>query len=56
MKRSTSYALIFIFFIIILMINVMALSQHHVEIEEKCEKLEVINDSLQITIDTIHKD
>lgn len=55
MKRSTSYTLIFIFFIIILIANIMALGQHQFEIEEKCEKLEVANDSLQITIDTIHK-
>jgi hypothetical protein len=55
MKRSTSYSLIFIFFIIIILINILALGQHHVEVEEKCEKLEVTNDSLQITIDTIYR-
>lgn len=53
MKRSTSYTLIFTFLIILIIINVLFLGQHHVVIEEKCVELEVKNDSLQYTLDTI---
>jgi preprotein translocase subunit SecG len=53
MKRSQTYSLIFIFFIIILLMNILALSSHHVVTEEKCVELEIENDSLQLTIDTM---
>jgi len=33
--------------------NIMALSSHHVVTEEKCVELEVQNDSLQHTLDTM---
>jgi hypothetical protein len=53
MKRSQTYSLIFIFFIIVLLINILALSSHHVVVEEKCVELEIQNDSLQLTLDTM---
>lgn len=53
MKRSQTYSLLFIFFVIVILMNILALSSHHVVTEEKCIELEVENDSLQHTIDTI---
>lgn len=53
MKRSTSYTLIFGFFILLIIVNIMVLGSHHVEVEEKCEKLVLQNDSLVHTIDTL---
>jgi hypothetical protein len=53
MKRSQTYSLVFIFFIVIILVNILALSSHHVVTEEKCFELEVQNDSLQHTLDTI---
>jgi hypothetical protein len=53
MKRSQVYSLIFIFFIIVILMNIVVLSSHHVVTEEKCFELEIQNDSLQHTLDTI---
>ena len=53
MKRSQTYSLVFVFLIIIIIVNILALSSHHVVTEEKCVELEVENDSLQYTLDTM---
>lgn len=53
MKRSQVYSLIFIFFIIILLINILALSSHQVITDAKCDSLVIQNDSLQHTLDTM---
>lgn len=53
MKRSSSYTILFIGFLIVILLNIVVLSHHHVEVEEKCDKLELANDSLQITLDTV---
>lgn len=55
MKRSTYYTLGFILFVIIMLLNISIMSKRHIDVEEKCVKLENINDSLQVEIDTINR-
>lgn len=53
MKRSLSYTLIFLFLILVILINIAALSKHHADIQEECIELVIENDSLHITLDTL---
>ena len=53
MKRSQVYSLLFIFFIIMLLMNILALSSHQVITDAKCDSLIIKNDSLQHTLDTM---
>jgi len=53
MKRSQVYSLLFIFFMVMLLMNILALSSRQVVTEEKCFELEIQNDSLQHTLDTM---
>jgi len=53
MKRSSSYTVLFVGFLIIILLNIIVLSHQRVEVEEKCDKLELANDSLKVTLDTI---
>jgi hypothetical protein len=51
MKRSQVYSLIFIFFMVMLLMNILALSSHQVITDSKCDSLIIQNDSLQYTLD-----
>jgi hypothetical protein len=53
MKRSQVYSLIFIFFMVMLLMNILALSSHQAIIDIKCDSLTIQNDSLQYTLDTM---
>lgn len=53
MKRSQVYSLLFIFFIAMLLMNILALSSHQAITDAKCDSLIIQNDSLQHTLDTM---
>jgi hypothetical protein len=53
MKRSQVYSLLFIFFMVMLLMNILALSSHQVITDSKCDSLIIQNDSLQYTLDTM---
>jgi len=53
MKRSQVYSLLFIFFMVMLLMNILALSSHQIITDGKCDSLIIQNDSLQHTLDTM---